>query len=328
MKESTSFSVEAPAYAPHIQAPAGAAAMYPDEALFKLPGGYLDESGLTHTEVKLSPLTGEDEYVVGGTDRELCRAEVVTRLLARCVKSLGTRTQVSRALLADLTVGQRDFLMLKLRELTVGHKVACVLRCPAEGCREPMDLAFDTSALDFSAPSLGNRFVTATLTDGDEDAAEADASQTIEFRLPNGGDQQALAGLFSTDPVAAIDALLARCLRRVGDCTEIDEAFVAALSPATRLLIDARMEQFSPQVECEIEAQCPECHTPFETSLDLVSHFLEELRAGFRNLEREVHFLAWHYHWSEQDILSMNRSRRRRYVALVQQEVDRLNQVW
>jgi hypothetical protein len=34
-------------------------------------------------------------------------------------------------------------------------------------------------------------------------------------------------------------------------------------------------------------------------------------------LDREVHLLAWYYHWGESEILGMSGRRRRRYLALI-----------
>jgi hypothetical protein len=41
-------------------------------------------------------------------------------------------------------------------------------------------------------------------------------------------------------------------------------------------------------------------------------------------LLEEVHYLAFHYHWSEKDILSMTRSKRRRYLAILAGKLDNL----
>lgn len=35
------------------------------------------------------------------------------------------------------------------------------------------------------------------------------------------------------------------------------------------------------------------------------------------NLYKEVHHLAFHYHWAEAEILAMSRAKRRRYLALL-----------
>ncbi|HEX7048849.1 MAG TPA: hypothetical protein VF188_01455 [Longimicrobiales bacterium] len=39
-------------------------------------------------------------------------------------------------------------------------------------------------------------------------------------------------------------------------------------------------------------------------------------------LYREVHHLAFHYHWSEAEILAMTRSKRQRYLSLLAQHLE------
>jgi hypothetical protein len=39
-------------------------------------------------------------------------------------------------------------------------------------------------------------------------------------------------------------------------------------------------------------------------------------------LYEEVHHLAYHYHWTERDILELPRSKRRRYLALLASKLE------
>ena len=83
------------------------------------------------------------------------------------------------------------------------------------------------------------------------------------------------------------------------------------------------MHELAPPVDLEIEGACPECGAAFTATLPVAKFFISELRqAG--GIEREVHCLAWHYHWSEADILSLTRSRRRRYLDLIDDELERV----
>ena len=47
-----------------------------------------------------------------------------------------------------------------------------------------------------------------------------------------------------------------------------------------------------------------------------------------RTLARQVHLLAWHYHCSERDILSMARHKRERCVRLVEDELQGIADGW
>ncbi len=47
------------------------------------------------------------------------------------------------------------------------------------------------------------------------------------------------------------------------------------------------------------------------------SYFAEEIDHRLPYLYREVHLMAWYYHWSESDILNMSRLHRRIYLDLL-----------
>jgi hypothetical protein len=42
-------------------------------------------------------------------------------------------------------------------------------------------------------------------------------------------------------------------------------------------------------------------------------------------LYRQVHYLAYHYHWSEHEILEMPRDKRLAYIEILADEIERLN---
>lgn len=294
-----------------------------DESVVLLPGGYVDDSGTLHREVELAEVTGDVEYFVANLSEKSHTSSRVTAILSKCIRRIGSRGEtgeVGVSLARGLLTGDRDYLMLKLREKTFGRKVTCVLRCPDQACGQPMDLLFDTSAFEFSS-AVTRAFFEARITSGDEGV-------DVEFRLPTGDDQEALAELFTSDQSAAADELLVRCLRRVGSSSPVDPSVVASFSEEARSQLEDEMGRLAPRVEIELEAQCPECKRTFETPFDFTTYFFDELKTTTGALEREVHFLAWHYHWSERDILSMTRKKRRRYVALLQKEVGRLNRLW
>ncbi len=290
-----------------------------------LPGGYVDDEGVRHGEVELAMMTGEDEYFLAGWDAHTASAAaLVTELLARCVRRVGSVGAVTPTLLRSLLVGDRDYLLVKLRELTFGRQVACVLTCPQATCGEQMELSFDLGALAFESKPVASRYFALRLPDDAADAAQA-VDVGVEFRLPTGADQEILSSLFWQNADAATAELLARCTRR--GATHDDDT-TGALPDAARVAVEHAIQRLAPDVEIELEAVCPACGGGVETAIDFAAHFFAELLRNLQSIEREVHFLAWHYHWSERDILAMTRARRRRYVALLQAEVDRLNQVW
>jgi hypothetical protein len=294
----------------------------PEAGVFVLPGGYVAEDGVAHREAELSPVTGMEEDLLGGSPHA-CAASLVTSLLSRCLKRVGSLAPVSRSLASDLLTGDRDYLMLRLREMTFGPRVEAVWRCANPDCRKPMDVAFSLAEFAAESKAVNTRFFTRRIPSGQQGE-----EMIVEFRLPTGAEQEALAPVVRVDEARAVNQLLARCVRRVGECSQPDEAFIPfihGLPEAAREGIIAEIERCAPQVEIELDLNCPECHTSFRSEFDFTAFFLAELKTNQRALEREVHFLAWHYHWPEREILSLTRRKRQRYVALLQEQLDRFS---
>jgi hypothetical protein len=282
---------------------------------FTLPGGYVDDEGVTHGEVELAPVTGLEEELLDSVGPAACSASVVTALLSRCVVRLGKLAPVPTSLIQDLLVGDREFLMLKLRELTFGKKLKAVLFCGNANCAESMDVMLNLDDLTPDGKPVTDRVFKVEVADEGEGN-----TFVIEFRLPTGADQEAVADSLEDDAESAVNRLLARTITRVNDNSSVSEQTVADLPARALKEIEDRMEELGSFITVELESACVECGRPFLTHLDVTSFFLAELKQSLRRLEREVHFIAWHYHWHERDILALTRRKRRRYVELIQGE--------
>jgi hypothetical protein len=86
-----------------------------------LPGGYLDEDGVLHTEARIREINGSDEEAMA---RELRNPtvnvpKVVDLLLKRCVLEVGDIGSTPK-LLGKMLTGDRGALMLAIRILTFG----------------------------------------------------------------------------------------------------------------------------------------------------------------------------------------------------------------
>jgi hypothetical protein len=181
--------------------------------------------------------------------------------------------------------------------LTLGEEFQAVFACPA--CSAKMDVTFRTSEVPVESRPQTAAFYTLKLREPQP------SGRTVRFRLPAGGDQEALLG---TDPEVAVRALMDRCL--------LDDGGVP-LSPEERQTVSEAMERMAPQVELELDLTCPECNRPFAAPFDTTAFFFDEMRINAHGLLREVHALAFYYHWSEADILRLRRDRRREYLALL-----------
>jgi hypothetical protein len=235
---------------------------------------------------ELRPLTGrEEEWVAHHASTP--SAMMATRILSDCFVRLD-ELPVDTNIIRKLLVGDRDYLILQLRRMTLGERIAAVFGCPA--CKVAMDV-------DFVADDI--------LVEPRPQDTTTYTWQHVRFRLPNGADQEAVANL-SVDQ--AVDVLFARCVIEDGG---------NPLTPEERSAVIAEMDHRAPQVDLELDLTCPECGHSFTTPFDCTAFFFAEIRAQSRHLMREVHYLALHYHWSEAEILGLQCHRRRDYLALL-----------
>lgn len=257
----------------------------------RLPHGVLGD-GLRRQDVVLRLPTGADEALLVEGPTGASVAARVSALLARCVERLGGEP-CGVETVRELTVGDREALLLHLRGAAFGERLTCALPCPA--CGELMDLEL----------SVGDLLI-APYTDAREAHELALAGGgMVRFRLPTGGDQEAAAAARTAEDGALL--LLERCVLGVDDAG--DRADVETLG--------AEMARLDPQAELRLAATCPGCNEPVEATLDAGTMLLDELAPSADTLFREVHALARHYHWSEGEILGLDLRRRRRYLALL-----------
>lgn len=260
------------------------------EIVLEVPGGLFLNDGRLAQTVTLRPVLGfEEEWLAHASQAP--SAAKVTRLLSSCLVSIGGEP-VSTSLVRHLLVGDRDYLMLHLRRLSLGDQVNAVLTCLH--CAEKMDVNFSTG--DTPVEKRPQKTAAYEMESG---------GRAIRFRLPTGGDQEALLGM-EIGPAA--EALLDRCILDNGGLP---------LTMDERTAVVEEMERQAPRMELELDLTCPECGHMFVAPFDLTAFFFEELKAGGRRLLREVHTLAFYYHWSESEILGLRRPRRHEYLGFL-----------
>ncbi|HET7461537.1 MAG TPA: hypothetical protein VFJ82_09810 [Longimicrobium sp.] len=288
-------------------------------AVCVLPGGYVDEHGTVHRTAELAPLSGREEELLA-TLAGAPAAELATEVLARCVRAIGAVRPVTPAVARRLLVGDRLFLLLRLREASFGHRVEGRLGCPWCGAR--VDLEFSTADVPVKECPATSRTYRVELSAGD---VKGGAPRALELRLPDGGDQEALAPLVARDPDQALTALLARCVADAGVPAGEAARVVGRLTARGRRAVERAIEERAPAVELEMELVCRDCGRGFTAPFDLQEFVFGELRNSRDLLYRQVHYLAFHYHWSEREILEMPREKRLAYIEVLAEEMEALS---
>ncbi|MHC4118867.1 MAG: T4 family baseplate hub assembly chaperone [Planctomycetota bacterium] len=296
-----------------------------DKLSFRLPGGYVDQEGTVHQEGEIAPLSGREEELLAGNHRQES-ATLVTAVLRCCIRRLGEISSISEDVVRSLLVEDRQYLLLKLREATFGDQIQATISCPWPDCRKRVDIDFLTE--DVPIKESEEKGPTYEMELSPEAAFVDDDDKKyrkIIFRLPNGADQEAVSPLLSDNEARALTMLLARCVQSIGPLKNPGNISIGGLSPLARKEIESRMAKVAPRVELNLKADCPECERPFGMPFDLHRYFFGEIRTGLDLLYREVHYLAYHYHWSEQEIMEMPREKRRKYIEVLADETERLN---
>jgi hypothetical protein len=274
-----------------------------------LPNGYW-EGGALWREAHLRELTGNDHLFLMEECHELLPAQWTTELLARCVISLGSK-EATRDSVRSLTAGDREALLLHLRRLTLGDRLACVISCPE--CHEKLDLEIDVANILQPADSAPLQEHELTIRH------ESGESTIVRFRLPQGIDQETVAPLALTDVEAAADLLLRRCIVSVNNNGEVTGELPASVQEC----VATRMAELDGQAEINVLANCEGCGGSFSLVFDTATFLFQELEAEFQRLYREIHLLAFHYHWSPTDILKLSRRERRRFLELLDRELSK-----
>ena len=202
--------------------------------------------------------------------------------------------------LAKLSIGQRDALLLTLREMTFGQSLNGMASCPE--CCEQIELSFNMTDI--------------RITPGFEPPEELTINANgfeVRFHLPGSQDLAAITGY--EDIKIAQEELLKSCLitaHHNGKEISFDQ-LPLELSEA----IAKKMAESDPHSDIELALSCPACGYHWQAIFDIVSFFWSEINAWSYRILHEVHTLAGAYKWREADILAMSPLRRQFYLDMV-----------
>jgi hypothetical protein len=199
-------------------------------------------------------------------------------------------------------LGQRDRLLVALRERLFGSRLVALAEC--SGCGEALEADFDSTAV--RALALG--------TPGATPCPVNSHGYQVDFRLPTTADVLAATSA-STDERQAAAVLLDRCVNRA----EHDGVAVAPsqLPDGCRADVAAAMAALDPEAEIDVALSCPGCGQTSRAAFDITTFLWQEIGAWAGRTLAEVHTLAAAYGWPEANILGLSPWRRQRYLELV-----------
>ena len=257
--------------------------------------GGLEIDGRLERSAGFHQLSGKLEQALVELDRDQDRIGFVTEVLSLALDNIGGKP-VEREMIDSLCMADRQYLMLKLATLLFGDNVWLEVSC--KFCQESFDINIDRSELPFESAGETFPYLRIKLD-----------NRNIHARVPSGTDQKAIQGLSEEQ---AINLLLERCIHfepQEGN----RKKFISSLDEKDYDAIDSAFDAVSPSLCEQLVVTCPECKKKQFVKLD---HY-DMGQMNDRNFYDEVHIIASHYHWSEEDILSLARDKRKRYVSMI-----------
>lgn len=216
--------------------------------------------------VRLREMTGADEELLFEVDGASGAARV-TALLARLAEPLQAPPGSAEAWAAQLPLGERDLLLLRLRQLDLGDAVHQVARCPH--CAQKVDVDFALSELPFKPAAASDDAGLHAVRLGEH---------TLHLRAPNGADQQAVEALAQHNAAAANTRLFSRLVQRMegpeGSEPAPDEAAVRAWPLARRQALALWLQSNLPGPDLFLDLACPHCQADMSYVFDLHRFFL------------------------------------------------------
>ncbi|MEN8177709.1 MAG: hypothetical protein ABFS39_03735 [Pseudomonadota bacterium] len=265
----------------------------------KLPGGLLCD-GRLRRDYRFKTVTGELERALSESGFHTdTLPEQVTRILSRSLHEVAGLA-VDEALIRSLSAGDRQFLVLQLDALLDASPRWIPARCG--GCAEQIQFQIVPGSLPMKPAGDGYPETRLNLSLGE-----------VSLRVPNGADEEFIS-IQAEDNGLVLHALLSRLLSSQGwpvDVSQLTDEDLEAL--------DQVLDEMSPQAGLTASIECPHCRLGQQAAIDPYAWIVRETES----LDEEIHTLAFHYHWSESDILQLPRGRRERYLQLIDRSLGK-----
>jgi hypothetical protein len=252
-----------------------------------------------------APNGGDDLAILESRGSTVDKALTVLSRLMRASGQNSASDSDSDALWLDLTVTDFEYALLALRQRLFGDTLACVFSCSANGCGERMELDFSIAQfLQAVTPKTPKAVAAAEARPGWFVLSGSDAT----FRLPTTADQYAVLGQPHAETMLAA---------RLIDSRKLDAR--------KRNRIERAMSTLAPEVSRTVSGRCASCAAELSIPVYVPQLVVEEMRRSAAGVHDEIHAIAHGYHWTEDVILAMPRTRRQAYAERIRSHSREVN---
>jgi hypothetical protein len=261
----------------------------------QVPHGFqVGNTWIRHVDIR--ELNGYDEQLIASSQNYF--PPFKTSLLLANIVKFNTQPQLDPyEVTRNLSVGDRVALILQLRKITFGEILYCMIQCPH--CKENLSTDLPLNSLLIQPAAISNPQTLYPL--------ELEG-YTLKIRPLNGADLETIAA--NQTPNAA-ETLLRLAI------VSSDPKLPNVLSSTFQEQLGEKLSNLDPQADLTLNITCSLCNKTFQSLLDIEDFFFQEINSRLYQLEREIHWIAFNYHWDEKTILSLPLSKRKRYVELI-----------
>lgn len=246
--------------------------------IFTLPCGFLDANGVLHTEVVLSEITGHDEDMLANA--KIPSQKKLNQLLVSCIQRIGsitTKNEIAAAV-PELLVGDRVFLILAVRRVSLGDDYPYKDTCPS--CEKESLMNIDLSTLDvipmpdpkkriFDAKMPSKAACRAWANSGEVPEPEKSnpTGRSIRFRAMVGRDEEQVGKVQGKDD--AISKLLALRVELLDGKPPTLADFQQMTMAERSYIRDELFRRHDGGVETTLDVQCPQCGAEYQRELEI-----------------------------------------------------------
>lgn len=247
------------------------------ETEFTLPIGYRNGDDGVRRRGSLRKMTGKEEAILADRSNQSNGGKLVTELIHSCITGFEGEGTLSKQDVANWYSADRNYVLIKLRSFTFGPELPASYTCSS--CGEKLEVIENLDELPVKMLGDGEDIteIVVELEDGYWDKDDV-CHTSVTLTLPRGTDEAAVAPMTRKNPSLGKNALLARCVTKIGDMPRhrveaLGPRLFSDLTLTDRRLIDRALNKAAPGIDLTRECECYACGAPIRTSLDM-THFL------------------------------------------------------
>lgn len=216
---------------------------------FMLPSG---------TEIEIMEMTGVEEEIL--TNQRLIRSgDAVNQVLKNCIIRIGENQDISMKNVLDMLSGDRLFVLVKLRQVSLGDEVELELTCPNTACRAKDQVTVNLDDLPVTPYREEREFVLTLPVSGSK----------VRFVHLDGHKEKRLAQMQEPSISAA---MMVRIVDIDGNAPS--KKALNEMSMRDRSALRAEMLRVDAGIDTTIECDCESCGTRIRTRLEAEPSFL------------------------------------------------------